>query len=156
MSLYDLAVADGRQHERGAVLLAALGNPPVSRFRDAWCEKGEDGPVIHLYTRQGGPNREPFAASIAELRAHPLYLRDADDSFDSTYAGFWFSCPADPATREALERIAVEPVDTDALWREAIGRVQRGEVRPAEVAAMDQLFAALGDTSPGAPRVIGI
>ena len=30
MSLYDLAVADGRQHERGAVLLMILGNPVVA------------------------------------------------------------------------------------------------------------------------------
>ena len=27
MSLYEIAVADGHQHKRGAVLLAVLGNP---------------------------------------------------------------------------------------------------------------------------------
>jgi hypothetical protein len=35
MSMYEVAVADGRQHVRGAVLLAVLGNPVISRFRDA-------------------------------------------------------------------------------------------------------------------------
>lgn len=155
MSMYEVAVADGRQRERGAVLLAVLGNPPVSRFRDAWCEKGEDGPVIHIYTRTGGPNREAFAASNEALQAHPLYLRDADDSLDPTYAGFWFSVPGGEIG-EALAAVAVEPVDTDARWREAIARVQRGELRPSETAMMDQMTAALGDTSPDAPRVIEI
>jgi len=155
MSMYEAVVADGHQLERGAVLLAVLGNPVVSRFRDAWCERGEDGPVIHLYTRQGGPNRPAFAASNEALQAHPLYLRDADDSFDSTYAGFWFSAPAGEIG-EALAAVAVDPVDTDARWQEAIARVQRGELRPSEVAMMDQLASALGDPSPDAPKVIVI
>ncbi len=145
MSLYDLAVADGRQHERGAALLAALGHPVVMRFRDAWAEKGGDGPVIHLYTRTGGPNRECrcqdepqlthipdncWAACNEALQAHALYLRDADDNYDSTYASFWFSAPPVPLVREALAEIAVDPVDTGARWREAIARVERGEISP--------------------------
>ena len=156
MSMYEAAVADGRQHARGAVLLAVLGNPVIARFRDAWCEKGEDGPEIHIYTRQGGANRESCAASNGELQAHPLYLRDADDSFDGTYASFWFSAPPMAEMREALAAVAVDPVDTAARWREAIARVQRGELRPSEIAMMDQVAAALGDTSPDAPKVIVI
>jgi len=155
MSMYEVAVADGRQHVRGAVLLAVLGNPVIARFRDAWAEKGENGPVIHIYTRQGGPNREAFAASNEALQAHPLYLRDADDSFDCTYAGFWFAAPAGKVA-EALAEVAVDPVDTDARWREAIARVQRGELRPSEVAMMDQLAAGLSDPSPDGVKVIRI
>jgi hypothetical protein len=156
MSMYEVAVADGHQHERGAVLLAVLGNPEVARFRDVWCEKGEDGPVIHLYTRQGGPNRACCAASNEALQAHPLYLRDADDSFDHTYASFWFSAPPMREMQEALATVAVDPVDTDARWQEAIARVQRGDLRPSEVAMMDQVAAGLGDTSPGGGKVIRI
>lgn len=80
MSLYDFALGDGHQQHRGALLLALLGFPPVVRFRDAWVETSDDGPVIVIYTRQGGPNREEdyCAGSNQALAAHPLYLRDRD------------------------------------------------------------------------------
>ncbi len=170
MSLYELAVADGNQRERGAVLLGMLGGPVVARFRDAWVEKGEDGPVIAVYTRQGGGNRECYceggeagpahvpescyAACNEALAAHPLYLRDADDDFDGTYATFYFRAPEE--WREVLAEAAVEPVDTDERWQEAIARVKRGDISPALRAAGDQLAAALGDSSPDAPKVIKI
>lgn len=169
MSLYELAVADGRQHERGAVLLAILGSPTVARLRDAWVEKSGDGPVIAVYTRQGGGNREcycdsePGRAHVPEqcyaacneaLQAHPLYLSDADDDFDGTYATFRFRVPED--FHEALTPVAVEPVNMSERWQEAIARVERGEVSPALRAAGDQLAAALSDTSPDSPKVIKI
>lgn len=169
MSMYEAAVADGNQHERGAVLLGMLGSPVVGRFRDAWVEKSADGPVIAIYTRQGGGNRECYCDSEPErahvpgqcyaacneaLAAHPLYLRDADDDFDRTYATFYFRAPQE--WREVLAEAAVEPVNMSERWQEAIDRIGRGEVRPAAVAMMDQLAAALGDPSPDAPKVIRI
>lgn len=169
MSLYEIAVADGHQHGRGAVLLGILGNPVEARFRDAWVEKGGDGPVIAIYTRQGGGNRqcycdsEPgrahvpgqcYAACNEALAAHPLYLRDADDDFDATYATFYFRVPEE--CREALAEAAVEPVNMSERWQAAIERIGSGEVRPAEQAMMDQLAAMLGDPSPGAPRIMEV
>ena len=168
MSLYEIAVADGNQRERGAVLLGMLGGPAVARFRDAWVEKDGGGPVIAVYTRQGGGHREcccagPGRQHVPEqccaacneaLAAHPLYLRDADDDFDATYATFYFRGPEE--WREVLAEAAVEPVNMSDRWKEAIARVGRGEVRPAETAMMDQLSAALGDPSPAAPKVIKI
>lgn len=170
MSLYDLAVADGRQHDRGLVLLGMLGSPVVARYRDSWVEKSDDGPVIAVYTRQGGGNRhcycdsaEPgpahvpascYAACNEALQAHPLYLRDADDSFDATYATFYFKAPEQ--WREALAEAAVDPVDMSARWQEAIARVQGGDISPALLAAGNQIMAALSDASPGAPKVIEI
>ncbi|MFJ4932375.1 hypothetical protein ACIP8U_00690 [Streptomyces pseudovenezuelae] len=119
MSMYSLAVGDGHQHDRGAVLLAALGNPDPGRFRDAWVEKGEDDqPVIAIYTRNGGGNREDYEDIIDGLQSHPLYLRDADDDFDSTYATFYFSTPDELV--EAFRAVAQEPVDTDRRWMDAI------------------------------------
>lgn len=170
MSLYEIAVADGSQRERGAVLLGMLGGPVVARFRDAWVEKDGDGPVIAVYTRQGGGNRECFcpeadfegahvpgqcyAACNEALAAHPLYLRDADDDFDATYATFYFRGPEE--WRGVLAEAAVEPVNMSDRWKQAIARVGRGEVRPAETAMMDQLAAALGDPSPDSPKVVRI
>ncbi|MCX5137640.1 hypothetical protein OOK06_36845 [Streptomyces sp. NBC_00340] len=129
MSMYNLVAADGHQYARGTVLLAALDSPNVGRFRDAWVEKGEDGePVIAIYTRNGGGNRECWcdehpedgclAATIEALEGHPLYLRDADDDFDSTYATFYFRTPA-PLV-EQFREIAGEPVDMSEAWRKAI------------------------------------
>lgn len=167
MSLYDIAVGDGAQGARGAVFLGVLGAPCVARFRDAWVEKSPDGLVIAVYTRQGGGNRECYcegdegkhvpescyAACNEALQAHPLYLRDADDAFDSTYATFYFRVPDD--FREMLGSAAVDPVDMSARWKAAIDRIGKGNLRPSEVAAMDQLGAAL--TGPGdGPRVIRI
>jgi hypothetical protein len=169
MSMYEAAVADGNQGERGAVLLGMLGGPVVARFRDAWVEKSEDGPVIAVYTRQGGGNRECYCDSEPErahvpgqcyaacneaLAAHPLYLRDADDDFDRTYATFYFRAPEQ--WREVLAEAAVEPVNMSERWQEAIDRIGRGEVRPSLVAMMDQVTASLGDPSPDAPKVTRI
>ncbi len=138
MSMYDLVAGDGGQRDRGAILLAVLGNPNVGRFRDAWVEKGEAGePVIAIYTRNGGGNRQcycddgehelsgPCTGVIASelLPAHPLYLRDVDDSFDSTYATFYFRTPDE--YRDALAEVAQEPVDTDARWQQMIAALER-------------------------------
>jgi hypothetical protein len=167
MSLYEIAVADGHQDERRAVLLPILGSPAVQRFRDAWVERTAFGLVIAIYTRTGGPNRRCScggggehapascrAACNEALAAHPLYLRDADDGFDKTYATFRFRVP--DSHREQLTGVAVDPVDTDARWKAAIARIQSGEWRPAEIAMADQLAAMLGDTSPDAPRVMEV
>jgi hypothetical protein len=154
MSMYDIVLGDGQQEHRGALLLGLLGYPRVDRFRDAWVETSPDGPVIAVYTRQGGPNREGGAASNRQLTAHPLYLRDCDDRYEGTYATFYFSGPADCA--EMLAELAVEPVDMAARWQEAITRIQSGKLRPAEIAAIDRLAAAVTDDSPGKSRIIRI
>lgn len=173
MGLYDIALGDGNQVMRASLLLPVLGNPTVARYRDCWVEKSPDGPVIAVYTRQGGGNRECFCESrntvvVAEqhvpatcyaacnevLAAHPLYLSDADDDFDSTYATFYFRVPDE--YREVLAPAAVDPVNMSERWQAAIARIGAGDLRPAEVALGDQLAATLSDPSPGASRIIEI
>lgn len=168
MGLYDIAVGDGHQAERGAVFLAFLGNPVVARFRDAWAEKGDDGePVIAIYTRQGGGNRECYcdkstdhlpgqcyAACNEELARHPLYIRDADDDFDATYATFYFRCP--PEVRDLLAGAAGEHVNMSERWQQAIDRIGSGELRPAETALADQLGAFASDPSPDGPKIMEV
>jgi hypothetical protein len=178
MSLYEIAVADGRQGERAAVLLPLLDSAVFPRLRDVWVEKHPDGPLIAVYTRQGGGNREchceggPGSARFAErhvpascyaaaneaLAKHPLYVRDADDSFDATYATFWFRLsdqwPDD--ILEALAEIAQDPVDMSARWQQAIDRIGSGQLRPAETALADQLGAFLSDPAPGSPKIMEV
>lgn len=130
--MYSLVAGDGHQNVRGQILIAALGGPDVGRFRDAWVEKGDDGkPVIAIYTRNGGGNRECWCDKHPEpgclnlinetLAAHPLYLRDADDDFDSTYATFYFRTP-DHLTDQFRE-IAGEPVNMSDRWQQIIAAI---------------------------------
>lgn len=105
MTMYNLLHGENPDND---MLLAAVGLTAgqVGRFRNAWItEQGE----IAIYTRNGGGNRECWREYDAEpldipcdcpgciisyrLPAHPLYLRDADDEFDSTYATIYFRAP---------------------------------------------------------------
>ena len=140
MSMYDLALGDGNQAQRGAILLTLLGRPETGRYRDAWVETDPDtgDPIIAVYTRNGGSYRDCYcddgalvgddhhtgclAKINAELTAHPAYLGDADDEFDSTYATFYFAV-TDPEVRDALRPHATPPVDSSARWHAAIERL---------------------------------
>jgi hypothetical protein len=158
MGLYDVVLGDGKQAERGALLLGLLGNPEVARFRDAWAERGEDGPVIAVYTRTGGPNRADYKAVNDALAAHPDCICDADDDFDPTYCTFRFRVPegTDPRIVNALAATAVEPVNMSERWKDAIARVGRGELKPSETAMLDQFASMLADESPDAPRIMEV
>ena len=103
MSLYNMMFGNS---PLAGITLNALNLTPndVPRFRDAYFEADEDRLVI--YTRTGGGNREYYGEPDgyygnedyegpfnSDLEAHPNYLRDEDDDFDSTYAYFYFSIP---------------------------------------------------------------
>lgn len=101
----------------GHAILAMLGLSPgdVGRYRDAFLSKGE----IAVYTRNGGGNREDHEEVFEKLRAHPCYLRDADDDFDSTYATIYFSFPEE--FREDLEKLDTgEVFEPSKRWLDAI------------------------------------
>lgn len=91
------------------LLLAMLGYTPadVGRFRD--CFPNGDGTEIHIFTRNGGGNREEYSDVFAALSTHPNYLGDADDSYDCTYAIIRFSVPE--KYREIVKEIA-DKIDT--------------------------------------------
>lgn len=125
--LYNMIVPGG--FERAGLLLPIVGiNPhsgPMFRLRDAWVETSPlTGLSVHVFTRVGGGNRGDYAEIIELLRNTPGYLRDADDSFDSTYASFWFRVP-DRHIAELAE-FAVAPVDTGQRWKDMIGNLQAG------------------------------
>jgi len=85
-----------------------------------------------VYTRNGGGNRDHWdddrepgidcdcTGCIATYRlpAHGLYISDADDDFDCTYATFYFDVPEKYAA-EVLE-VAVDPVNMSQQWGNAI------------------------------------
>lgn len=78
------------------IWMTMLGIEPgqVGRFRDCYLTKEEDGKYrIHVYTRNGGGNREQYQEVIDALAKHPEYVRDFDDDFDCTYATIVFNFP---------------------------------------------------------------
>lgn len=120
------------------ILLRMLGTEQakVPRFRDCYL----DGERIAIHTRTGGGNREWYESRQclvdhygseedyqgpfnADLRKLPGFLYDEDDDFDSTYATFYYSWPAEYAA------------DLKALHD------QVGDYKPSE--SWQRLFAAL-------------
>lgn len=102
MSLYNMLF--GNNPLAGTVLSALNLSPnDIPRFRDAYYDADEDQLVV--YTRTGGGNREYYGEPggydnegyegpfNSDLEAHPEYIRDEDDDFDSTYAYFYFKIP---------------------------------------------------------------
>ena len=127
--LYNVIFPDAL--ERADVLLPLVALRPayghLYRVRDAWLEKDGTGRLfVHVYTRIGGNNREEYAAVIEKLRANPFYERDADDTVDNTYAGFWFRVPDQFA--DEVRHLAHDPINTDELWQkvsESLGKMDK-------------------------------
>lgn len=96
MSLYNAMCGMNPATDR---LLAAINLPreTIPRFRDVWINA--DFTELTVHTRTGGGNRREYATQNAMLTAHPLYMRDADDAFDSTFADFTFRVPQEEAKK---------------------------------------------------------
>jgi hypothetical protein len=112
MSFYNTLF--GRSPLAPALLkILGLTSNDIPRYRDAYLNG--DGTRIVIYTRTGGGNRayhnseescrscypdyftgegeDPTGPWNSDLQAHPQFVTDYDDSFDSTYAYFEFKVP---------------------------------------------------------------
>ena len=144
MSMYNMIFGKDPNSELLLEMLE-LEQGDFYRFRD--CYLTEDNEIA-VYTRGGGGNRECYcddyyevdelsiADAIGDLHEkgcvvlthernhkHPNYIHDADDYFDSTYATFYFSVPAE-LDRERL--VAVElTMARDDLWQIFIKSLER-------------------------------
>lgn len=120
------------QNPLGPDLLAVIGLTvgDVGRYRDAYVSEG----MIAVYTRNGGGNRECWddeaddcrctgCIATRHLPAHPLYLFDRDDSFDETYATFYFRIPDD--WRERLAQFDIGEFDSDERWMAVISALEK-------------------------------
>jgi hypothetical protein len=126
--LYNIVLGDGLEHTRGAILRKILGDPEIGRFRDAWVERSPEtgDPIIAIYTRNGGGNREHYDCDegsctgcvMEKITGCEFYIRDVDDSFDSTYATIYFRAPE--PFEMMLREAAGDPVNTDERWKAAI------------------------------------
>jgi len=76
---------------RHLLLELGIDHHDVPRFRD--CFLSADGSSVVILTRTGGGNRKEYAEQNAVMTRRAGYLRDEDDSFDTTYALFHFAVP---------------------------------------------------------------
>jgi hypothetical protein len=150
MSLYNALFG---KNPASGVLLAILGlnESDVGRFRDAYVTEEDGQPVIAIYTRNGGGNRDHYDDEVEEgpgcrctgctityvLPAMPGYVRDEDDDFDSTYATVYFRPPNDD-WRDLLAGLVREGGPGDD-FREFVDAMQNP---PAEPATRPQKLAA--------------
>jgi hypothetical protein len=132
MGLYN-SLFGHNEHAALVLKLLDLSTEHIGRFRDAFIT--EDG--LAVYTRLGGGNRECYCdntddplelhscyhQNIEYLQNHPLYLHDADDDFDATYATFYFQFPEE--FKEELRKIAFGVhFDPDARWQEMLNSLK--------------------------------
>lgn len=115
----------------------------VTRFRDCVLRDadGDFHKQIVIHTRTGGPHRKTFEHGNDMLRMIPGYVRDADDTFDYTYANFFYEVPI-PA-RPLVEMMSKmgATVNTEEQWKEMITKLNNDDVSgPAAT-----LAAEIGD-----------
>lgn len=133
MSLYNMVLG---MHPFAGDLLRVLGFTPqdvdrIARIRDVYLYPEE----IRILTRTGGGNREEYEGENEWLRGISGFLRDWDDSYDSTFAWWAYRWPDEQreALQTALERIQEHRPDLlpDHLgdrFEEAISKMKQGSL----------------------------
>lgn len=126
------------------------------RFRDIYLNK--DGTGIILYTRNGGGNREAYAAINEALQKHPNYHADYDDDYDETYAYFEFTIPE--KYRDQCKKLAkgIEPEKVGEKFQKTIKRMEgmtkeEMEKDPQLGPVGKKLEEALSDETPGVKEI---
>lgn len=164
MDMYKITLGDGKEEERGALYgntVLGIERTTFGRYRDCWVEVDENGVLrIAVYTRNGGGNRPDYEAVTENLRAHPCYLLDRDDKFDTTYATYYFRFPPvvpehivrQQATTQAAWdqffeitklRAHPEPIDTDQRWHDAIAALEKDGPTDKQIAGFAPVAEAL-------------
>lgn len=122
------------------------------RFRDAWLNS--DGMEIHIYTRNGGGNREEYWYVFKILRSHPQYLRDIDDEFDSTYATIVFRVP-DKWLKYTQKIAGGKTKRGDKIWGDFLKDLQEGE-NTKEVQKAIETGKRIFDEMDKGKKIIGV
>lgn len=125
----------------------------VPRFRDCFLWVNEyDTPFIVLYTRTGGGSREfhdsPNNNNMqgpynSELRALPNFVKDEDDSYDSTYALFYYAIENKELAKMLMDLAEILKAETKRLPAERVQQVladmQAGKETPDTKAAKEMI-----------------
>lgn len=107
-----------------AALLQILGKTEADfgRFRDVFLGDG----LIAVYTRNGGGNRDDYQEVFEEMRKHPNFVGDEDDSFDCTYCTYYFTYPEE--YKEILTQLQdADKFDPGKMWTEFFEKFNGGK-----------------------------
>lgn len=149
MSLYNLIAG---YNPLSGSLMAMLGfsTRDAGRFRDCYLQRSEDGQLeIHVYTRNGGGNRPDYVDASLKLMGHPAFLREYDDSYDTTYRSYVFTIPNGP------EFPGIAPGARAGVIRqmlEDLVKVDPELIPPPPKERMDRFMAKM-ETNPNDPDV---
>lgn len=151
MSLYNMLFG---QNPYSKILLAILNldEAACGRFRD--CYPSEDGTQIHVYTRNGGGNREQYQDTIDELSKHPMYVTDFDDDYDCTYATITFRVPDE--AKDLVAKIADQTDTTPPMekFSKLIADMEAGKDNATVGRALDVGKRILGAITAGESKAV--
>ncbi len=129
MGMYNLVFGTSPTFPIARLLLAPR---EFGRLRDGWFEKLLDGTIrIAIYTRNGGNNRYEY---MPDFSNDPLYISDADDKFDHTYATIYFKLPEDALEickkygapdDFSFDEISTDPIDMSEVWQKALEKLSK-------------------------------
>ena len=142
MSFYNMLCSTNPAAGR---LLAAINlkADDVPRIRDVFVNPEMTEVTVH--TRTGGGNREAYEAENDALCAHPLYLRDSDDDFDSTYADFVFRLPEEEKAKLLAE---IDDMVANEENREDVRGSVLDAITATPRAKFDAVMERIGATPP--------
>lgn len=149
----------GQQPDAALLIRAlALGEVKGLRLRDAWLNP--DGTRIIVFTRNGGGNREHYndeceagenchctgCTITYDVKRDPLYVRDWDDDYDSTYAYIEYRIPQgmkdwaanlatgqvmpslkerSEAVRAEMDKLSKEQIENDPRFKSIISSLRK-------------------------------
>jgi hypothetical protein len=174
VSLYNLIFGMNKNSD---MLLGCLNltKEDTGRFRDTYVT--ENGEEIAVFTRNGGGNRQCYfhkddgwpventtGTDCGELGCysciirhrlpkHPLYLRDEDDSHDSTYATIYFKIPEE--MKDILKHLAEKRPNQKEMWEEAIAQIMAGK-RPEVMASLKKTLQQVHENMDKSGSRVGV
>ena len=135
MSLYNMLFKENEKADKLLNMLD-LDRESFGRYRDIYLNA--DGSKIIVYTRCGGGNREYYDWVFKNMKNHPNYISDYDDSFDETYCYFDFEVPLEYIAETSKLSTGIEPDNVSTKFGKAIAEIQKpgseAEKRAKEVA----------------------
>lgn len=141
-------------HPAAPLLMTMLKLHPkdVGRFRDCYLRRveGTGELQIAVYTRNGGGNREEYESVTEALQKHPAYVSDADDSFDSTYATYFFKVPEEYKKEIDLiiEKAGVPP-SPEEKFKTLIKNLEEGNKDSPEVKRAEEVGKQIAEHIKG-------
>lgn len=142
MSLYNM-LHGFNEHAEELLGILNLSSGDFGRFRDAYLNA--DGTEIIVFTRCGGGNREDYEWVFDDMESHPMYIRDEDDDYDSTYCSFYFKVPEDKLELTKSWATGEKPKTLEEKSEEFFEKLKNGTLEKEKQEQIDDLAKKVSD-----------